>query len=152
MKCGKAIVLLFALADASFCWSQTSLEMNGSFWKALSKTQKIGFVQGYSMGYTQGFFEGKVGALDVVDPQKQSTNYVNALIATPKLNPNGRTFTQLADGIDQCFKDFRNINLPISACVNWTIRGLNGESDFDREQFLETARKSQSQTSSSHLQ
>ena len=151
MKYRKALILLFALVEASFSWSQQSLEMNGNFWKILSKTQKIGFVQGYSMGYTQGFFEGKVGALDVIDPKKQSPNYVNALIATPKLNPNGRTFTQLADGIDQCFNDSRNIQLPISACMNWTIRGLNGESDSDREQFLETARKSQSQVGS-HIQ
>jgi hypothetical protein len=145
MKYRKAIVLFLALIETGVCWSQKSLEMNGSFWKNLSETQKIGFVQGYSMGYTQGFFEGKVSALDIVDPKKQAANYADALIATPRLNPNGRTFTQLADGIDQCFKDFRNVQLPISACMNWTIRGLNGETDSEREQFLVTARKSQSQ-------
>jgi hypothetical protein len=145
MKYRKAIVLFLVLIETGVCWSQKSLEMNGSFWKNLSETQKIGLVQGYSMGYTQGFFEGKVSALDIVDPKKQAANYADALIATPKLNPNGRTFTQLADGINQCFKDFRNVQLPISACMNWTIRGLNGESDSAREQFLVTARKSQSQ-------
>src|SRR5258708_7156460 len=112
MKYRKAIVLFLVLIETGVCWSQKSLEMNGSFWKNLSETQKIGLVQGYSMGYTQGFFEGKVSALDIVDPKKQAANYADALIATPKLNPNGRTFTQLADGINQCFKDFRNVQLP----------------------------------------
>ena len=139
------ITALIAILGLGVCSGQKSLDMNGVFWKSLSETQKIGFVQGYSMGYTQGFFEGKVSALDVVDPKKQGSNYASALIATPKFNPNGRTFNQLADGIDQCFKDFRNVQLPISVCVNWTIRGVDGESDAERESFLEIARKSRSQ-------
>ena len=67
--------------------SLASIEMDNAFWKNLSATQKIGFVQGYRMGYTQGFFEGKVGAADIVDPKKQRTNYTSALIAMPKSNP-----------------------------------------------------------------
>jgi hypothetical protein len=146
MRFHKVIALFIAVTGAGVCSCQKTLEMNGLFWKSLSPTQKIGFVQGYSMGYTQGFFEGKVRALDIVDSKKQGTNYASALIATPLVDPNGKTFNQLADGVDQCFKDFRNIQLPISVCMNWTIRGVNGESDRERERFLETARKSQSQT------
>jgi hypothetical protein len=145
MRFYKVIALFVALTGAGVCLGQKDLQMNGIFWKSLSQTQKIGFVQGYSVGYTQGFFEGKVGALDIADPKKQGTNYESALIATPKFNPNGRAFNQLSDGIDQCFKDFRNVQLPVSVCMNWTIRGLNGESDAEREKFLEMARRSQSQ-------
>jgi len=62
-------------------------------------------------------------------------------------DPSNMTFGQLRDGIDECFKDFRNQSLLIEDCANWAALGANGASDSEREAVLELLRKSASQPS-----
>jgi hypothetical protein len=50
------------------------------------------------------------------------------------------SFEVLIDGIDKCYSDFRNSKLDIQFCFDWTVRGVKGESDSDRDGFLRAAR------------
>jgi hypothetical protein len=49
---------------------------------------------------------------------------------------------QLTDGINECYKDFRNGRLPLDECYLWAVRGIQGDSDADgAEKYLEDVRK-----------
>ncbi len=48
-------------------------------------------------------------------------------------------------GMDECYKDFRNQKLTVDICFDWTILGVHGVSDAVREDYLEFMRKSATQ-------
>ena len=62
-----------------------------------------------------------------------------------KNDPHDLTFGTVVEGVDKCYDDFRNANLDVSLCIDWTVRGVKGDADAQREQHLASARKSDNQ-------
>jgi hypothetical protein len=51
-------------------------------------------------------------------------------------DPQGISRSTLVDGVTQCYLDFRNAALAVQYCVDWTVQGVRGMSDADRENIL----------------
>ena len=115
------LLLIMALAIAPFCRGQAqNLAFNGELWRQLTPDQKLALVMGYDFGYETGFIEAS--------PSKKSHSVVN---------PMSISFAQMKDGLDICYKDFRNRQVKIQFCVIWVLQGVRGMSDADREKSME---------------
>jgi hypothetical protein len=137
----KVVVILFALTSVCLCSGQEKLILNGTYWNGMPVMQRLGFIQGYSHGYDQGLTDGKWIAIGVLDHKLAGPNTPTAIEAESPTSPDGITVGQLVEGVDLCYKDFRNTQLPISACVQWAVMGVKGRSDAERETVLQSGRK-----------
>jgi hypothetical protein len=97
----------------------------------------MGFIDGFGSGYT----EGKAEASLIYDPAQTGPKMAAIRNKHSDEDPSNMTFGQLRDGIDECFKDFRNQSLLIEDCAGWAALGANGASDSEREAVLEILRK-----------
>jgi len=123
-----ALVLLTCEAGYS---QTTTLKVDGNFWNGLNQGQKYGFAVGYVSGYmdakNQSWLYKNAGAKQSVDPYK--------------LTPENLTFGQIMDGVTIFYKDYRNLQLPLSCAVTWVVMGVNGSTDAQREGSAESCRK-----------
>jgi hypothetical protein len=107
---------------------------DGAFWNSLSLREKVAFMEGYANGYISG--EGDMKrAFDLTGGK--SFNHTTADRDTPA----EITFRTLITGVDKCYNDPRNNRLDIELCVDWTVRGIKGESDDVRETYLAAMRR-----------
>lgn len=118
---------------------------DATFWKAQTQNEKITYIEGYVKGYFAGrfdmisaFVEG--GAKPVTNIAKNANRDV----------PDKITFGTLVDGVDACYNDFRNSRLEVDSCIAWTVRGVKGESDSDREAFLAEMRRIATEVDQQH--
>jgi hypothetical protein len=137
--------LLWLLLGSVSLWGDDSsrLAIDGTYWAKLTVNQKVPFMIGYVDGRDEGFEQGKLQALNLLidvsgvkgEPSKRVLALTDYSSGTPYL------FGQLVDGVDTCYKDFRNQSLTVNDCYTWTVYGIRGESDKQREEFLEILRK-----------
>jgi hypothetical protein len=130
--------LLFLLCFVTFPGhaEDRSQIQDGTFWKGLTPSEKVSFME----GYTNGYFSGEVDAVVAfASSSKHADPSTNAALKRDR--PEKITYGTLIDGVDTCYGDFRNSSLDISDCVAWTVRGIRGESDTSREAFLAAMRR-----------
>jgi hypothetical protein len=58
-------------------------------------------------------------------------------------DPSALLFGQLTTGVDSCYSDFKNTKLTVDYCIDWTVAGVNGKSEAERNRILEDARRVQ---------
>jgi hypothetical protein len=117
--------------------------INGTDWSRFTDRERLIAVQGYIDGRRAGFSLGKAAALQAL-ADVPAVKGVRATTASKEEDPfsgDKDSLAQLKEGIDECYKDFRNQGLPLDMCYLWTVRGIQGASDADREKFLEDVRK-----------
>lgn len=107
---------------------------DGTFWNSLSPDEKTFFIAGYADGYVAG--QAAMQIAFEVDGAKHY-NHVAAEMGKPV----EITFGTLVQGVDKCYSDFRNSRLDVEVCVNWTVKGVKGETDDAREDFLVSMRR-----------
>jgi hypothetical protein len=117
--------------------------MDGTVWPHLTEQERLVAVQGYVDGRRAGFSLGKFAALEVFAdvPGAKGVRTTNAKNKEDPFSGDKFPLVQLTEGIDECYKDFRNQRLPLDVCYLWTVRGIQGASDADREKYLEDLRK-----------
>ena len=127
--------LVLLIASPISLVAQHNMASDGSLWGQLSKNDKLLFVMGYSDAYLPG-------AGDALLDLARNGDAAAAAYNPAKLShlPNA-TFGTLIQGVDQCYSDFRNSKLDISVCIDWTIDGINGKSDNERDELLIEKRK-----------
>lgn len=135
MTMRRIAILLLCLMPIALYGEDRGLTEDGTFWSGLTLAEKYSFVQGYAHGYVAG--EGDMESAFNV-PVAQSFNHSIA----NRDKPIEITFQILVEGVDKCYSDFRNSRLNVEFCVDWTVRGVKGESDADREQYLAAMRRS----------
>lgn len=138
--CGFA-ALTATLIFAPLCLAQNTVTLNGFYWKGLSLEQQLAFATGYIDGFGSGYIQGKVDISLIYDPAQAGSKRAAVAHKSSDDDPSNMTFGQLRDGIDECFKDFRNQSLQIEECADWAALGANGASDSIREKDLELWRK-----------
>lgn len=100
----------------------------GAWWKGLTDVQKLWFVQGSAHGYNAG----TSGTSLYLGHFRNGRN--------ARGRPIGITYGTLVGGVDKCYLDFRNNNLDVEVCLDWTVRSVHGASEPTGEQFLEKMR------------
>jgi hypothetical protein len=112
-----------------------SMPVASEFWNNLTKSQKAFFVIGYTEGYVSGGND-MLGWMQIHHPQQTPTS-------KPRVpdSPLEITYSTLIDGIDQCYSDFRNRQLNVEYCFDWTVQGIRGMSDEERESYLVQVRR-----------
>jgi hypothetical protein len=117
--------------------------MDGSVWPHLTEKERLVVVQGYIDGRRTGFSLGKAAALHALAdvPGVKGVRTANAAKSEDPFSGDKYSLSQLTDGINECYKDFRNGRLPLDECYLWTVLGIQGDSDTDREKYLEDMRK-----------
>jgi hypothetical protein len=116
--------------------------MDGSAWPLLTEQERLIAVQGYIDGRRSGFSLGKFAALEAF-ADVPGAKGIRTTVAKKEDPFSGDKYplAQLTDGINECYKDFRNRRLPLDVCYMWTVLGIQGESDASREKYLEDLRK-----------
>jgi hypothetical protein len=144
IACSVAAVLVFGGGIRSALPQERTVEMmDGTGWPRLTEQERLIAVQGYIDGRRAGFSLGKAAALQAL-ADVPAVKGVRATTASKEEDPfsgDKYSLAQLTEGINECYKDFRNQRLPLDMCYLWTVRGIQGASDADREKFLEDVRK-----------
>jgi hypothetical protein len=128
----KLLCLVLLSASLSLPLRAQSLNLNGTFWKQLSKDEKAIFVAAYEAGVFEGVSD-TVHDAGVPFPKQAPLFHAHVFSQA--------TYGAIVDGIDVCFADYRNQNLKIRACRQWAYYGIQGQSDLMRESYLEAERQ-----------
>jgi hypothetical protein len=131
----KSITLLLLLTASVSLAENRSITTDGVFWKGLTDSMKVAFLIGYGSGYLSSSTD--VGG-QLIKRNQLTEEALKAL--TKDRDPNAISFGTLEDGVDSCYKDFRNERVSVNVCIDWVVMGVNGDSDSARSQFLEWAR------------
>ena len=117
--------------------------MDDTVWPHLTQKERLVVVQGYLDGRRTGFFLGKAAALQAIAdvPGVKGVRTTNAKNKEDTFSGDKYPLAQLTEGINECYEDFRNQRLPLDVCYMWTVLGIQGDSDADREKYLEGVRK-----------
>jgi hypothetical protein len=143
-RCPKVKNMMRLLAFLLLCSLPTSLLADdrtftegGTWWKGLAISEKLFFVMGYAHGYSVGANDFRMLMI-----QKQIIPFDKIVSLDPvDYSPDGITFGTLVEGIDRCYSDSRNSSLDVEDCADWTVRGLKGDSDGERESMLADYRR-----------
>ena len=140
-----SLSLLTALMCPTCLAEEQGVVINGAFWHTLTKAEKGYFVAGYVVGNQLGFAQGRTAAVnDLMDVHGVAgARAERALKATNNLDASPFTFGQISDGVDECYKDFRNREVEVDMCIAWAVDGIQGDDDKSRESFLESVRESE---------
>jgi hypothetical protein len=121
---------------------------NGYWWADRSKEFKVGFTSGYAMAMVNAYdrsalrcFADKNGG---TVPEKYPGNEVLEAcrgVVTP-FDFNNFQFGQLADGVDEFYKDFRNKTIDIVPVMFYVRDQLKGRPAKELENELESMRRS----------
>jgi hypothetical protein len=139
MTMRRIVMLLICLLAVSVHAEDRVLNEDGTFWRSLPAAQRIYFVMGYAHGYMAGSSDMRSRVVFLPSTSVKSAHEVGGLSLTD--SPGEITFNTLVDGVNKCYEDFRNRRLDVETCLDWTVRGVNGESDESRESFLVGMRK-----------
>jgi hypothetical protein len=139
----KTGVLLWVLLWGASGRSADKIKVDGSYWEQLTEKEKVAYIVGYVDGRDDGYKQGKYQALlAVIDvPGVRGAPSEKAAALSDSSSGIPYTFGQLVDGIDACYKDFRNRLLQVSTCYKWAVDGIQGKDDKTREIYLETIRR-----------
>lgn len=127
-----ALLLLVSLASTLHA-EDRGKSTDGTYWNGLTEHEKLYVVEGFVTGYDAGLGDA-ISALGAKHPND------DAPASLWRDYPSKITYGTLIEGIDKCYSDFRNSKLDIQFCFDWTVRGVKGESDSDRDGFLRAAR------------
>jgi hypothetical protein len=99
--------------------------MDGTVWTHLTEKERLVVVQGYIDGRRAGFSLGKAAALHALAdvPEVKGVRRTNAAKTEDSFSGDKYSLEQLTDGINECYKDFRNGRLPLDECYLWTVLG-----------------------------
>jgi hypothetical protein len=117
--------------------------LDGTVWPRLTEQERLIAVQGYIDGRRAGFSLGTAAALQALAdvPGVKGVRTTNVAKKEDPFSGDKYPLAQLTEGINERYKDFRNKRVPLDMCYLWTVRGIQGVSDADREKFLEDVRK-----------
>jgi hypothetical protein len=140
---GKIIIFISVLLCGARGQCAEKIKTDGSYWEQLTQKEKVAFVVGYVGGRDDGYKLGKYQAVfTVIDvPGVRGAPSQKAIDLSDGSSGLPYTFGQLVEGIDACYKDFRNKMLEVSTCYKWTIDGIQGKDDKAREIYLESIRR-----------
>jgi hypothetical protein len=127
-----ALLLLVSLASTLHA-DDRKMTTDGTYWTGLNEAQKVYLMVGFVSGYDAGIGDG-ISGLSAKHPNDELPASVW------RDYPTKITYGTLVEGMDKCYSDFRNSKLNIQICFDWTVRGVKGESDSDRDGFLRAAR------------
>jgi hypothetical protein len=135
-----ALLLLCLLPVPLLHSEDRSVTVDGVFWNSLKPVEQLRFLMGFVNGYQNGERE--------IADQAEAHNLVGtaalARLRNDHYDPAPLTFGQLKQGLDKCYSDYRNLQLPMNDCVRWTVMGVKGDSDKERDDYLQLARIIQS--------
>ena len=134
----KMAVVLLLLLPMSLQGQRNVSGIDGTAWKPLTTDMKLLLLAGYVQGYN-------AGGSDMLSLWVTREHIPVQKIGRtePTLDPTSFPVGQLLAGVDECYKDFRNLRLPLQDCVDWTVAGVRGDTEAKRNQILENARKLQ---------
>lgn len=144
------ILLVAALLMLSGAGQADELRIDGSWWNAKTKSQKIVYILGFVDGlvYTQKLF-GTALMLAGADPQTDKWSPDRALITEQagKIANNqihrdfsNTTAGQLMEGLDKIYSDYRNTGIQVQEAIIVVVRSIDGTSDDDIVKLLERKR------------
>ncbi len=149
MKSRIALTILLLLSLGTEAGIGEEQKHNGYWWEDKNESFKLGFVTGYAMaGNNAGdmlAFECLANKHGGVLPQKAPPK--EELIACSQESvPAAFDYSQvligqLADGIDEFYKDFRNKNVPVSLAIRYVRDQLKGKPAKELEDELTAWRK-----------
>jgi hypothetical protein len=128
-------IALLCLLPISLHAEDRTIATDSTFWKGLTHKEKIFFVEGYALGFASG-------AIDMGILREPHVATSRLRLNELKNDPHDLMFGTVVEGVDKCYEDFRNARLDVSLCIDWTVRGVRGDSDAERERHLARARKS----------
>lgn len=138
-----SLSLLMVLGTLVCLADDRPIVFDGAFWHTLTKDDKVFFVTGFVEGNRIGFTQGKYMAVDalmdipgVKGPRSEAAKHTPNNVDT---SPYG--FGLILDGVDECYKDFRNRNVEVDMCIAWAVAGLQGDDDKSREAWMEAVRQ-----------
>jgi hypothetical protein len=136
--------LLVTLSSLVCFADDRPIVFDGTFWHTLTKSEKGLFVAGFVEGNGIGFAQGKSAATNaLIDIHGVKGARADAAIqVSNNLDPSRYSFGLIADGVDDCYKDFRNRDVEVDMCIAWAVDGIQGDDDKSREAFLESVRQS----------
>jgi hypothetical protein len=139
METMKLATLLLLLLPLSMQGQRNVSGIDGSAWKPLTTEMKLLLLAGYMQGYNAG--GGDMLSVWLVREHISADKIGRT---EPPLDPTGVPLGQVITGTDECYKDFRNLRLPLQDCIDWTVAGVRGETEAKRSLILENGRRLQS--------
>jgi hypothetical protein len=127
-----ALLFFCCLLPTAIHADHRQLTADGTWWNGLSHLDKLGFIEGYVIGYSAG--NGDLQRAIKVAHTVSLSDSANP--SANEDNPAGLTFGSLTNGVDNCYSDLRNTAVDVRFCLDWTVRGLKGESKEAREDYL----------------
>ncbi len=119
--------------------AQDGDRLDGNYWNNLDKTNKYFYLKGYFDGINLGYKLSIWGvdsskidcALEVVNSFNEHTsNYLQHV-----------TGTQMLDGLDEFYKDYRNRNIMIKDSIWLILNSIAGKSEQEMQLMIETYRE-----------
>ena len=132
-----AVLLLFAS-----CLGQQESVLTGSAWKGYSEQFKGGYVTGYieAMGYAQISSAGTCMWID--NPKDRNARASKACISNAQsFDFDSITVGQLLNGMNTFYKDFRNLQVPLTMAMRLVRDEIRGRSEEDVQKELDSWRQ-----------
>ena len=118
------------------------LRKDGDWWRTLRDHEKPVFITGFFYGMELG---GKFSYWGILDADRNDDAYEKA-ITSYKLYAlryiKNKTWTEIIDGVDVFYEDFRNRKIKITGAVWLVLVNLSGEPPEKMEKIIENWRKS----------
>jgi hypothetical protein len=105
--------------------------------------EKIYFISGFAAGNRVGFSQGKYMAVSALMdiPGVKGARGEAAKHTPNNVDASPYSFGQISDGVDECYKDFRNRDVEVDMCIAWAVDGIQGDDDKSREAWIEGVRQ-----------
>lgn len=125
-------LLVFIITAGLFC-QEKPIYRNGNDWEKFGKADSM-----MKIAYLMGLEEGRVAAynltsgfLGLLDKEKSIDNVIKFFDFSRKnfyeVDISGAAYGQIADGVDELFKDYANRHIPIFAVATLVAKRITGK-------------------------
>jgi hypothetical protein len=118
---------------------------DGNWWRDLTKVERLTYVTGFFDGMNLG---NEFSYWGIVDKDKQDSAAGKAVASYGDYGDKYLkhvTNSQVADGLDTFFSDYRNRRIETSNAVWLVLNEISGTSDAEMQRMIESWRKNASQ-------
>lgn len=110
-------------------------DYEGYFWNEMSDVQKLYFIEGFVLGCLSAHrIAFKRGENALAFGFKEEAKFSKEIASAIKLNLNvaNVTYGQLIAGLDEFYKDYTNLKIPIYRLINLVGDRITGEADENK--------------------
>lgn len=124
--------LIAALLLSAYCLGQQDDVLRGAAWQSYSEQFKGGYITGYITAMGNALVYSEMTCMSIKDPEAHKACHSNA----QSFDFESITVGQLLDGMNTFYKDYRNLQVPLTMAMGLVRDEIRGRSEEDVQREL----------------